>query len=98
MYALASSQVLFLSLNDKKWKFREVGTKTFYPAEVPGTIHTDLMNNHLIPNPYFEKGEQQVQWIAEKDWEYVCEFEYTRVNKNSHYEISFQGLDTYAKV
>lgn len=98
MYALATSQVLFLSLNNKQWKFREVGTKTFYPAEVPGTIHTDLMNNHLIPNPYFEKGEQQVQWIEEKDWEYVCDFDYTRVNKNSHYEINFQGLDTYAKV
>jgi len=98
MYALATSQVYFFSLNDKHWKFREVGTKKFYPAEVPGTIHTDLLNNHLIPHPYFETGEQQVQWVEEKDWEYQCEFEYAGVNKNSHYEINFQGLDTYAKV
>ncbi len=98
MYALAFSQVHFFSLSDKHWKFREVGTKKFYPAEVPGTIHTDLMNNHLIPNPNFDIGEQQVQWIAEKDWEYVCEFEYAKVENTTHYEITFQGLDTYAKV
>lgn len=98
VYAFASSQVYYSSFNDMQWKFREVGTKKFYPAKVPGTIHTDLITNHLIPHPYYETSEQNVQWVEERDWEYLCEWEESRAIKNFHHEFVFQGLDTYAKV
>ena len=30
------------------WQFREAGQDKWYPASVPGCVHTDLLNNKLI--------------------------------------------------
>ena len=59
----------------ENWKFREVGTTKYYSAQIPGTIHTDLIHHHLIPDPNRETNEEHVQWVEEKDWEYVTLFE-----------------------
>ena len=37
------------------WQFRKVGTTAFFPASVPGTVHTDLFANHLIKHPWLEQ-------------------------------------------
>jgi beta-mannosidase len=96
--SIAESQNQFYySFYDKHWEFREVGTRKYYPAKVPGTVHLDLMSNGLIPNPYFESKEKSVQWVEEKDWEYVCEFQYGG-KSYQHTELIFEGLDTYARV
>jgi beta-mannosidase len=34
------------------WKFKQENTGQWYPAEVPGCVHTDLMRNNLIPDPF----------------------------------------------
>ena len=39
-------------LNDN-WQLRRVGDSVWYPATVPGTVHTDLYNNGLIPDPFY---------------------------------------------
>ena len=38
-----------LSLNDG-WKFKY--RDQWYPADVPSTIHLDLLKNNLIDDPY----------------------------------------------
>src|SRR6058998_413501 len=35
------------------WQFREVGKDKWYPATVPGCVHTDLLNNRLIDDPFY---------------------------------------------
>ncbi|MDD2565200.1 MAG: hypothetical protein PHU27_13385, partial [Salinivirgaceae bacterium] len=30
------------------WQFCQVGTEAWYPAKIPGTVHTDLLTNDLI--------------------------------------------------
>lgn len=81
------------------WMFRQKGTETFYPATVPGTVHTDLLNNHLIKDPFYGTNEATVQWVEEKDWEYTGSFEVgTGLLKYKHVELKFEGLDTYASV
>ena len=50
------------------WQFRNLGQ--WYPATVPGFIHTDLMANGLIPDPYLATNEDSVRWVSEKEWEY----------------------------
>jgi beta-mannosidase len=52
-------------------EFREAGTEDdWMPAEVPGSVHTDLLAQGLIPDPFVADNELQVQWVAERDWEY----------------------------
>ena len=62
------------SLNDN-WQFREAGTDEWLPAQVPGSVHTDLLALERIPDPFVGDNERRVQWVAERDWEYRCTFE-----------------------
>ena len=41
------------------WHFKYNGR--WYPATVPGFIHTDLMDNGLIPDPYMATNE--MHWL-----------------------------------
>lgn len=51
------------------WLFEYNGK--WYPATVPGFIHTDLMANSLIPDPYYGTNEDSVQWVYdERQWIY----------------------------
>jgi beta-mannosidase len=87
-----------LSLNGK-WKFRKVGDKEWLEATVPGTVHTDLLNNRRIPDPFYGTNEQILQWIEDVDWEYKTTFDCSKqFLKNENVELLFEGLDTYAKV
>ncbi|HTF05045.1 MAG TPA: glycoside hydrolase family 2 protein [Bacteroidia bacterium] len=81
------------------WQFRELGTTAFFPAEVPGTVHTDLFRNGKIPDPYFGTNESKLQWVETKTWEYSTTFECSKkLRKEKHIELEFDGLDTYADV
>lgn len=81
------------------WKFKQIGTSVYYPASVPGTVHTDLLNNQIIPNPIYNLNESKVQWVETKDWEYVCRFSLNAQQQSTqHIQLVFEGLDTYAQV
>lgn len=96
--ASQSQTVRKLSLNPG-WEFREVGTEKWYPAEVPGCVHTDLLRNGLIPDPYFSDNEKKLQWIETKDWEYKKDFILdSNFLKEYVDDLTFEGLDTYADV
>ena len=81
------------------WTFAKAFTNKYYKAIVPGCVHTDLLNNKLIPNPYYGTNETKLQWINTTDFTYK-----TTVNINptifakQEIELVFDGLDTYAKV
>lgn len=82
-----------------QWKFRKVGSEKFYPAQVPGTVHTDLLQNKLIEDPFLNTNESKIQWIENEDWEYQGTFKCDKQTlQNKHVELLFEGLDTYAKV
>lgn len=83
----------------KNWEFYEAKTAQWYPAEVPGVIHTDLLANQLIEDPFWENNEQQLQWIGKTDWNYRHTFQLTEAQlQYQHLELDFKGLDTYAEV
>ncbi len=84
---------------DQNWKFRQVSTETWHPATVPGCVHTDLLNNRLIQDPFYRTNEKTLQWIDKKDWEYESAFVIDdEMLKFSQLELYFKGLDTYAEV
>lgn len=81
------------------WNYKEVGTSKWFPASVPGEIHTDLLNNKQIEDPYFGTNEEKLQWIEKKDWEYSTTFKVTPVLlKKKNINLVFDGLDTFATV
>lgn len=83
----------------ENWQFRRSGTTEFLKATVPGTVHTDLMQNHIIQNPHFGTVEKDVQWIENEDWEYYTTFLVSSGELASeNIELVFEGLDTYASI
>ena len=47
-----------------------------FPATVPGTIHTDLLNNKIIDDPFYSDNELRIDWIPECDWLYQTKFDF----------------------
>ncbi len=83
----------------ENWTFRKKGDQQWLPAMVPGCVHTDLLANKLIPDPFFGKNEKEVQWIEKEDWEYHCYFNISSyLLDHDRLEIWFYGIDTYAEI
>ncbi|MCR5445971.1 MAG: hypothetical protein K6E96_09905, partial [Bacteroidales bacterium] len=61
------------------WQFEYNGQ--WYPATVPGFIHTDLMANGLIENPYYGTNEESVQWVGDSVWVYRTHLRYNKLPK-----------------
>lgn len=79
------------------WTFRQAGENEWLPATVPGTVHTDLMANGVIEDPYYRLNELDVQWIDKTDWEYKTTFSVDdNILGRDRVQLDFKGLDTYA--
>ena len=68
-----------------------------FPAEVPGTIHTDLLRNKLIEDPFYSDNESRMNWISECDWIYQTKFNFN-VETNNNINLVFEGLDTICEI
>jgi beta-mannosidase len=81
------------------WKFSEAEEDAWMDAAVPGCVHTDLISNDKIEDPFYRLNEHDVQWIDKKDWIYQTTFQ---INENTlakqNINLVFDGLDTYADV
>jgi len=88
----------YLELNNN-WSFRMKGENEWLPAIVPGCVHTDLLTNSKIAQPFYRTNEKDLQWIDKNDWIYQCTFmldsQQVLFNKTI---LTFYGLDTYAQV
>jgi beta-mannosidase len=81
------------------WQFHEVGKTDWHDATVPGCVHTDLLANKLIDDPFYRDNEKKQQWIDKKDWEYRTTFKIApQILARENVELVFEGLDTYAQV
>ncbi|MBD0402705.1 glycoside hydrolase family 2 protein [Flammeovirga sp. EKP202] len=81
------------------WEFKQANKEQWYPATVPGVVHTDLFQNKLIEDPFYRQNEKDLQWIEEEDWVYKTTFDLpTSFKENQHFALNFEGLDTYADV
>ncbi|HWR15737.1 MAG TPA: glycoside hydrolase family 2 protein [Terriglobales bacterium] len=87
------------------WRFRALSEEVqpafreWRAASVPGVVQTDLLENKLIPDPFYQTNEYQLQWIGLTDWEYQTEFTVDQTTLGrEHVELVFDGLDTFAEV
>ncbi|CAM4244734.1 beta-mannosidase [Paenibacillus endophyticus] len=89
----ATQQVL------NNWRFKACEEKEWLQAVVPGCVHTDLLRNGKIEDPFYATNEHDLQWIDKIDWEYESQFDVpVELLQSSVLELVFDGLDTYADV
>jgi beta-mannosidase len=73
--------------------------KDWIPARVPGTIHTDLLEQKIIPDPFYRMQENDVQWVENIQWYYRRTFTVdAALLKEQRVTLVAEGLDTYAEI
>ena len=81
------------------WKFKQQAQNEWLDATVPGCVHTDLLKNKKIEDPFYRLNEHDQQWIDKLNWEYKTTFEVAPgIEKRDRIVLDFKGLDTYADV
>ena len=96
---LVIAQTSYRNLSAENWSFNKQNDSRKYKATIPGTVHTDLFENKLIPDPFFGANEKELQWIENENWEYETNFYISATElKNQNIDLEFEGLDTYATV
>ncbi len=68
------------------------------PAQIPGTVHTDLLAAGLIGDPYLDLNETTLEWMHRADWRYERELAVPPPAKDERVDLVFEGLDTVATV
>lgn len=95
---VSTAQTVEMELN-QGWRFRSSRSENMLPATVPGVVHTDLIDNCLIDDPFVGMNERKVQWVDKEDWIYQTTFDLPdSMSRKRNYRLTFEGLDTYADV
>ena len=96
LFCAGQNKITYLS---QHWVFKQAGKDKWMPAKVPGCIHTDLLSNKIIADPFFENNESKLKWIDTTDWIYQTYFDFNPdVTAAKNIDILFDGLDTYADI
>ncbi|MCC7029952.1 MAG: hypothetical protein IT257_06570 [Chitinophagaceae bacterium] len=96
LFSQLSAKYRYLHSN---WQFKNTKDALWYPATVPGTIHTDLLANKQISDPFVSDHERTLQWIGLQDWEYRTKFDVAdKPPPGTKVLLQFEGLDTYTTI
>ncbi len=78
------------------WYFSN--TDNYHQATVPSFIHTDLMANGLIPDPYYGTNEDSVRWVSPRPWTYTTMISMLDLPKGDTLWLVFEGLAGNAEI
>ena len=82
-----------------KWQVGRRGSSDVIPAEVPGTIHTDLLRAKKIEDPYYADNEGKLMWIGESDWIFSRDFTLDQRDiTDQQIDLVCDGLDTLCTI
>lgn len=99
MQTLINAQSSERNLSSEKWQFKNAKENKWLNASVPGTVHLDLMNNKIIPDPFKDENEKKVQWIENEDWDYHTRFTVSKKElSHQNIDLVFDGLDTFSEI
>jgi beta-mannosidase len=78
------------------WEISTVQGEHRASMTVPGDVHSALHSAGVIPDPYFGRNEDVVQWVAERDWSLERRFVLSDITGDWYLDIDY--LDTVAVV
>ncbi|MGO4436145.1 beta-mannosidase [Rhizobium sp. RAF56] len=79
-----------------EWRLTSPGSDHDLSMPIPGDVHSALHAAELIPEPYFGRNEEVVQWVAERDW--VIERRFLLDHAEGDWYLDIDYLDTVATV
>ena len=81
------------------WTLEEALGQREIPAQVPGSVLHDLLENGLIPDPFQGENEYDARDLFDRDYAYTRSFQLSAAFlAREHVTLYCQGLDTLATV
>ena len=84
---------------DGSWRGKGIspeGNAIAFAGTVPGCVHTDLLREGKIPDPFYRYNADECQWIEGWSWTYEREFELDELSEDAY--LCFDGLDVYCDI
>ena len=72
--------------------------RRWIPVDVPGDVHTALVEAGRIEHPFYDRNEDDCTWMEEREWWYRASFDDPGPAPGERLRLVFHGLDTYATV
>lgn len=87
-----------LSLHGE-WKLfgKKDGKSIELSAKIPGDFHSALIENKIIPEPFYGFNEQNVLWVGKSDWTIERTFEY-KITDGTQAILELTEADTFFTV
>ncbi|XP_046906886.1 beta-mannosidase [Hypomesus transpacificus] len=82
-----------------KWTLKNSNGTLSLTATVPGCVHSALLQQGMIKDPYFRFNDVAYKWIALENWTYTTTFlvpPSLRAKQEVH--LVFEGVDTVASI
>ncbi|KAM6221639.1 beta-mannosidase [Rhynchocyon petersi] len=81
------------------WWIRNANGSLQLPGTVPGCVHSALLQQGLIQDPYYRFNDLNYRWISLDSWTYIKEFTAPfGLRKLQKINLIFEGVDTISKV
>jgi beta-mannosidase len=68
------------------------------PITLPGDVHTALIAENEIPDPYFGDNETRVMWVHDTPWTMERKFEATPADIDGYLTLTLENVDTIATI
>ncbi len=69
-----------------------------FDIAVPGDVHQTLLDESVIPDPFWAENYKDCDWVSRCDWLIYRDFTVDASLKGKRLELVFDGIDTYASV
>jgi beta-mannosidase len=100
--SLGGRDWVFAGFHGEDWRWRgafkrDTQVKGWQPAEVPGSVHWDLLRLGEIPDPYYERNSRLVEWVHQRQWVYKKDFTVPAEWDGRRVFLQFGGVDYEAE-
>ncbi|WP_075292679.1 beta-mannosidase [Pararhizobium arenae] len=80
------------------WQLASADESHALTASIPGDVHSALQKAGVIADPYAGRNEDDVQWVAHKDWVLERSFTLDGGDLPGNWYLDIESLDTVAEV
>jgi beta-mannosidase len=102
---ILNAQTTSFSLNEN-WRFKPAAPRAaegladeWHTVKIPALVHNALMEQKVLPDLFYRDNESKYQYLEREDWVFEKMFDLPdSIQSQSHIELTFNGLDTYADV
>jgi len=94
--AISGRPPVQMNLNHQ-WVITQVGSEESLSYDFPGDIHSALLENDVISDPYWRDTEISLDWIHEAEWSAVKEFDFSS-DPEKRYILKFDSVDCHATI